>query len=246
MKSFIKLSSFFIMVLGILLIFPLGEKAVYAQNIQGGLNLLMGMPQEEFKDNIGTRKFGGSIWGGYQFRHSPVLAGLELDYYMYGRTKRTEFFNDYIPEVNVDVSTTYNILTAHTFLRFMLNSNEIIPYFDCLIGFNYLYTRTSVSDDNDISNSIAATTNHDDIAFSYGFGWGCMLSLYNNQNRYNDRKPFAVLLNVRFRYLLGGEAEYLRKGSLTTSGHRILYDVFKSRTDMLTMQIGVNVKFNIR
>ena len=246
MKSFIKLRFLLIMVSGILILSSLGNKAIYAQSIQGGLNLLMGMPQEEFKDNIGSRKFGGSIWAGYQFSRSPVTCGLELDYYMYGRTKRTEFFNDYIPEVNVDVATTYNILTAHTFLRFALNSKEIIPYFDCLLGFNYLYTRTSVSDDNNLSEPFAATTNYDDIALSYGIGWGFMLNLYTNENRYNVRKPFTVLLNLRFRYLLGGEAEYLRKNSLTASGQTILYDVFKSRTDILTMQLGVNVKFNIR
>ena len=246
MKSVTKLTVVIIVISGVIISSAFEENTIYAQSIQGGLNTLMVLPQGDFKDNIGTTKFGGSIWAAYKLKRSPVSLGLELDYFMYGRTKRSEFFNDYIPEVNVDVSTTYNSLTTLSFLRFSLNREDIIPYFDFLIGFNYLYTRTSVSDDDDIFESIAATINYDDFALSYGIGFGCMLKIFDIQNKNNENTPFQVLLNLRFRYLLGNEAEYLRKGSLTSNSQRIIYDLLKSRTNMLTMQIGANVLFNIR
>ncbi|MFC1724911.1 outer membrane beta-barrel protein [candidate division KSB1 bacterium] len=246
MKSLTKLTFVIIMICGIIFSSVFDENDAYSQSIQGGLNLLIGVPQGDFKENIGTSKVGGSIWAGYKLKNSPVSFGLELDYFMYGKTKRTELFNNNIPEVNVDVSTTYNILSALSFLRFSSKRGNVIPYFDCLVGFNYLYTRTSVSDDEDYFESIAATTNYDDTSLSYGFGLGCMLKIFDIQNKKNENNPFQVFLNFRFQYLLGNEADYLRKGSLTTAGQRVIYDLSRSRTDMLTIQIGANVIFDIR
>ena len=196
MKSVTKLTFAIILICGVIFCSAFDQNTVYAQSIQGGLNLLTVMPQEDFKDNIGTSKVGGSIWAGYKLKDSPVSVGLEMDYFMYGKTERSEFFNDNIPEVNVDVSTTHNVVTALSFLRFSLNRKNVIPYFDCLLGFNYLYTRTSVSDKNDFLESIAATTNYDDTSLNYGFGLGCMMKIFDIKNKNNESNPFQIFLNL--------------------------------------------------
>jgi hypothetical protein len=48
---------------------------------------------------------------------------------------------------------------------------------------------------------------------------------------------------VGVRYLRGGRAEYLRKGSIREVNGSVVYDVFSSRTDVLAVQAGVTFRF---
>jgi len=45
------------------------------------------------------------------------------------------------------------------------------------------------------------------------------------------------------RYIIGGEAEYLKKGSIRRENSKVSYDIIKSKTDLLTAQIGVALEF---
>lgn len=78
------------------------------------------------------------------------------------------------------------------------------------------------------------------MAFSYGTGGGLLLQLYRaNEQEAGEDKLREVLLDFRIRYLFGSESEYLKKGSIRRQNGAVVYDLITSRTDLLTIQLGV-------
>ena len=53
----------------------------------------------------------------------------------------------------------------------------------------------------------------------------------------------AILEECASRYVRGGEAEYLKDGSIRRTNGRVEFDTTESRTDMVRMQIGVVCRF---
>ena len=54
----------------------------------------------------------------------------------------------------------------------------------------------------------------------------------------------AVYIDLGARYLMGGEAEYLKKGSIIlVDDDEVEYEVSKSTTDILTVHLGVMLTF---
>lgn len=45
------------------------------------------------------------------------------------------------------------------------------------------------------------------------------------------------------RYIFGGKAEYLTKGSILVENQEVTYLVYESRSDLLTLQIGFGLNF---
>jgi len=218
-----------------------------AQNLQTGAHFIIGIPQNEFSDNVENIGIGGSGWAGYVFGGSPVMLGMELSYLIYGRETRYEPFSLTIPDVTVDVTNTNSIFMWHAFLRLQANREFFQPYADGLFGFKYLFTRTSIKSEHNQIEPIATSTNLDDFALSYGVGGGLRFNVYENYERSPDDEAgiTEVLIDLRCRYLFGAEAEYLKKGSIRRVGGGVVYDVQNSRTDLLSIQIGVCLKFSI-
>ncbi|MDX1618189.1 MAG: hypothetical protein R3224_05350, partial [Balneolaceae bacterium] len=130
----ILLLALFIFVSGI----PLGV----AQNFDFGLALNGGFPQGKFRSNVGSDGIGLDMVFAYGPRYSPVSVGVDLGFITYGSSTRKEFFNPSIPEVLIGVRTTNNILTGHFFTRVESKQGPVRPYFDGLIGLNYLWTES--------------------------------------------------------------------------------------------------------
>ncbi|HNS73334.1 MAG TPA: hypothetical protein PKI81_08015, partial [bacterium] len=121
----------------------------------------------------------------------------------------------------------------------------IQPYADGVFGFDYLFTETSINDDDwddwddhDGHDQIASSTNFDDTAMSYGFGGGCKFRVWEAASEATE-----VFVDVQGRYLRGGEAEYLKKGSIRRENGKLLFDVSKSKTDLLVFKVGASVQF---
>ena len=53
----------------------------------------------------------------------------------------------------------------------------------------------------------------------------------------------AVLLDLRARYLVGGEAKYLKEGTIQVVDNRLVYDLRQSKTDLVTVGAGVTIEF---
>jgi len=204
-----------------------------------GVNFALGMPQNEFNENIDTTGLGGSAYFSYRLPKTPLFLGTSFSVFIYGSETREELLEAAIPEVIVDVKTRNYILTWHLFLRAQPIRGQFRPYVEGLLGFNYLWTETGIYDQSGPGfDEIASTVNLDDFALSYGLGGGLMLQVYQKRN-----SSFGILIDLGVRYLKGGKAEYLRKGDLLRLNGDISANVSRSRTDLVTAHIGVAFAF---
>jgi hypothetical protein len=216
------------------------QPAIAKTNFQGGLSFIAGFPQGEFKDNVDQNGFGIGGEFLYSPSTSPLGIGVSLGFMNYGEESRREPFSTTIPDVEVEVKTTNNILLGHLLLRAQVKQGPIRPYIDGLVGFNYLFTKTKIQDVDD-KEEIASSTNLDDGVFSYGAGGGVMLRLYTGKTK--KAKTWSILLDLCFRYIIGGEAEYLKEGSIKRVNGKVVFDKIQSKTDILTTHLGVTVEF---
>ncbi|MEM6783112.1 MAG: outer membrane beta-barrel protein [Bacteroidota bacterium] len=209
-----------------------------AQGLVGG-GLILGIPQGEFGDATDNVGFGASGMALYQFPLTPIAIGVEGTFMIYGR----ERFN--VPlgagplgNVRVDVVTDNNIAQGHLVLRLLPPTpGPITPYADALLGFSYFWTQSRVEDDGfDDDEPIFDSVNFDDFAFSYGFSAGVGIRLHQSLTG-------SLLLDLRVRYLLGSEAEYLQDDDFNPDGSIDFSEVDRSRTDLLIPQIGVIFRF---
>lgn len=214
--------------------------SVAAQNLEVGGDFIIGLPQNAFRDNIDDEGYGGSGHFGYFLGDTPLMIGADVGYLNYGTVKRFEPFSDEIPEVVVRVQTTNNILLAHGFLRVQPRDGALRPYVEGLLGFKYLFTRSSIIDEF-YDDPIASFTNFDDLAGSWGVGTGLDIRLWEGSRRQGIAD---VSLSIGAKYLWGSEAEYLKKGSIRPDPDGgVTYLVFRSRTNMLVPSIGARVRF---
>lgn len=213
-------------------------------NLEGGIGLLLGFPQREFKQNLTNTGVGAGFDIGYVFRPFPITLGLEGAYMLYGQETRREPFSYTIPDVTVEVTRTNNLLQLHGFFRLQPAFGPVRPYAEWLIGANYFWTETSIrSEWSSDNHEVASSTNQDDAVFSYGGAAGLKVQVYQTITEKNT--PLQLFVDLRMRYLLGGKAQYLKEGSVTVSrsSGRVYYDTIESTTDMLTGQLGVSVVF---
>jgi hypothetical protein len=204
-----------------------------------GLNFTLGFPMNEFKQNVKRTGFGGSLqfllWN--PTPELPYTFGLNLGYINYGSESRTEPFSYSIPDVSVDVSRTNNIINFHFLSQVIYPYGNIRPYMEFLLGGSYIFTMTQI--DSYGSEESTSTTNFDDWAWSYGAGAGFLIKLTSDSIKAENLG--AIFLDFKVRYLYGTEAQYLKEGSVTISNGQAFYDVSKSKTDLLTAQLGVIV-----
>jgi hypothetical protein len=93
---------------------------------------------------------------------------------------------------------------------------------------------TIVNDSNDVE--LTSSKNLSDFVYSYGFGGGV-------QVRLGAVGRGDISLDGKVRYLRGGRAEYLKEGSVQRENGSVFFEVLSSRTDVVTVQIGVTFRF---
>lgn len=212
-----------------------GLPAAVGQGFEFGVVVDGGYPQGGFKENVESNGIGIGGIIGYSVPYSPVTMGFDLGFITYGNDSRKEIFNPNIPEVRIGVRTTNNIFTGHFFTRIEPKAGAFRPYVDGLVGLHYLWTESRVEDDNTFE-SIASTTNFDDAALSYGFGGGLKFKVAESVSERGDLVRWFI--DLKARYLFGGEAEYLREGALRNNNGTLEYDTSYSNTDLVTVGVG--------
>lgn len=207
---------------------------------EAGLTFIVGSPQGEFSSQVKATGFGLSGFGGVRVgRNSPLLVGLDLGILIYGHERRNEPFSLTIPDVTVDVVTNNNIFLGHFLLRLQPPRGKVRPYFDGLFGLKYLFTDTRIENEGFTgSEPIAISTNFDDVALSYGVGGGLSIALFRGGSRRG-----TVSLDLGVRYLIGGEAEYLKEGSIQRVDGTVTYTIFQSETNLLETRVGASIRF---
>ena len=220
------------------------ENFVRPAKFQGGIGPVVGIPTGEFGENVTEPGIGITGYGGYRLPGSPAIIGLSIGYMVYGRESRRERFSLTIPDVTVRVVTENNIVVSDLFLRLQQREGVLRPYVEGLLGFHYLFTKTSINDIPTLyENDIASSVNFDDVAFTYGGSAGFMIRLYDGTEKRQTRPGSVktVSLDFRIRYLNGSNASYLKRGDLVRSSGTVTLNTTRSRTNITTIFLGVAV-----
>src|SRR5262245_5017818 len=207
---------------------------IQAQGYQVGAYFTTVSPRGEFSKNVTNNGYGASGLILKRIGPSPVLIGLDAGGVIYGSDSHLEPISTTIPNLLVKVRTSNKILLAHFLTRLQTRKGGVRPYADGLIGLKHLYTTTTISSDFS-GEPIEGSTDLSDTSFSYGFGGGLQIPLTGGES--------GIMLDGNIRYLRGGRAEYLKKGSIRNVGGVAFFDVNSSRTDVLAFQIGVTLRF---
>ena len=206
-----------------------------------GLNLTVISPEKEFKENVNrlgfglTGKFAVKLWD------TPFYAGLSIGGANYGSESRREIL---VWPVEVEVTTNNNFLFSHLLLQARSNLQPIQPYVEGLLGLNYLWTESKIKDIDEYEEDIASQTHFNDFTWSYGAGFGILIKLksFDVETDTPENKKGRLFLDFRARYMFGGEAEYLKEGSIKKGENdKVIYDVSKSSTDFVSFHLGVVV-----
>ncbi|MFP4369119.1 MAG: hypothetical protein ACLFR2_06030 [Candidatus Kapaibacterium sp.] len=206
------------------------------------IGLQLGFPTGEYKnqnDEVGFG-IGGNL--AFNIKGAPLYVGIDGAYLVMSSRERVEQFSTTIPDVRVRVNTTNSHSFFHGFLRFQADEGPIQPYFEGLIGFNYLSTTTTIEDvDFDDDQDIASSNDLSDFAFSYGVGGGLAIPVSTFESE--EGHGMQLLIDLGAKYIKGGEAEYLKEDGKQIVDGEVIYEITKSRTDMLSARIGVTLKF---
>jgi len=207
-----------------------------AQEIQFGVDVTTVIPTGDFSKNVTNNGYGVGVQFLRSFGKKPLLLGVDAAFATYGSDEHTEPISETIPELRVKVRTNNNITLTHLVLRAQPRTGIVRPYADALIGFKYLSTDTTILNDSN-DEELTSTKNLSDLVFSYGFGGGVQVRL-GRVGRSGD-----ISLDGKVRYLRGSRAEYLKEGSIRRENGSVFFDVLSSRTDVVTVQIGVTFRF---
>ena len=223
------------------LIIALVSAAANAQPFNFDIGFALGSPQGSFQQVLDRDSYGLDMGFTYQLgRNSPIHIGAGFLYQNYGWRERQTQFVSGAPEVDVTVRTTNNLITPHLLLRLEPRFGGFSPFIESTVGFNYLFTQSSIVDDWD-DEEIASSVNYDYFTSSMGLGGGAKFRLWEGYDE--DGDFFGVHLILKTKYLLGGEALYLTEGDLVPNGNALEYNVRKSRTDLTTFNVGISLNF---
>jgi hypothetical protein len=137
----------------------------------------------------------------------------------------------------VDVSRTNNIANFHLLFQVSPFNTNVRPYIEGLFGGAYLFTNTKVESKYSGEN-IFESTNYDAFTWSYGYGGGILIKIKEGLGSVSE-----LFIDLKARYIYGTEAKYLKEGSVVIINGRAYYDVQKSKTDLVTINVGVVAYF---
>lgn len=233
----------------LLVIYMSGPAPMYGQEIQGGIDFQVGLPHGNFKNQMDRGGIGIGIMGGYRFKDTPVMLGLDFGFMNFGSDVREEPLSSTIPDLRVEVENSYNFIHGDLLLRFIVPNPDarIRPYVDGLFGFNHLFTETVIRERRSVGseNDLLRDTNFRDTAMNYGIGAGTQVLLFRPRIKdiADGVSVRAVYLNLIGRHINGGRAEYLKQGSIRREEGEVFFDVSQSRTTMSYIKLGLVVNF---
>jgi hypothetical protein len=224
-------------------VFLLAAHSAYAQTssapqrprLQGGASFVQAFAVGDFSERVNLAA-GGLFQLDVGLGDSIFSVGGEIGYMGYGHANRKVDVSSLIPEIpnaTLSVSTTNSMVPMHARLRAQRSVGRWRPFADAVFGGNLISTDTSIdcaaNNDSTCSGDNSAT-NASDFVLSIGGGGGVQIAF--------SERPHVPRLDVSFRYLRGGEATYLTKGAIRREGSTAIFDLSRSRTDMVALYIG--------
>ena len=209
---------------------------------QGGLGLLSALPSGDFATNV-DQSWGVTAHADARLGQSVFRLGVETSVIIYGSSDRSVSLDQVIPEVPtaLRVQTENDMWLLHARLRAERPRGRWRPYADGLVGFNDLLTHSTIPGGQDCyyylvggwctEGTIASRTNARDVVPSYGGGAGFTMGF--------AASPRSPRLDVAVRYLSGGQGRYLTERALSTEEGGPPLNFRHSRTNMVTLYVGV-------
>ena len=233
----------------------------FSGNFDGAIAFIGQFPQGEFKNEGVPTGFGLDI-NGLWHPSEQVGLGLNLGISQYGNSERKIPFSGYTDLITITEKTTNDLAYGHLLLKLIPFRGHVRPYFEGLLGIKNLSTTTKIytencTDDLDTEYDeceIASSTNASDNAFSYGGGVGLektLTSIGGNEDSDFEENEDSVIEGVlsfyiNARYMIGGEAKYLKEGDIVYSDTFPVETSFNpstSKTDALQISLGLNFSF---
>ena len=211
------------------------------------------VPQKEFMDNIPKSGQGFSVYGGFSAEPMPLALGVEADFLFNGSNsnyKDSSGFFQGSPYVRHDTLSTQSMVIPINFsVRIQQNFlGYIMPYAEFVLGMNILTLsqnfNTGVIFPSDTLYPNKISDSKSSIAISYGIGVGAMVKLVEFINLPSSHS--SLNLDIRMRYLKGGEASYWKTESINfDNSGKPVFNVkeYKSQTDMVHFLVGLVYKF---
>ncbi|MDX1623551.1 MAG: hypothetical protein R3199_06190 [Gemmatimonadota bacterium] len=210
--------------------------------------LVISVPLDEFDDNTDT---------GFGFQASYVRAlhpsraiaiGATGSFLNYGSAERRVALSPTIPDIRADVETNNNMGFLQGLIRLKAPLDVVQPYVQGTAGLGFFATTTTL-EDIVTDEAVISDTNQSDVTYVWGGGGGMQIHVYTSEQTAEmetaGREPMRVYLDVGAHYLEGGEAEYLREGSLVTDEGRFDLDrrLVESEIELAQVRIGVSFEF---
>lgn len=197
----------------------------------GGGSLVYGRPTGDFGRYV-NQGFGLDGMARWKVDRRGIFSlGLEGGWLQYGRETIRAPLSSTVGRINVDVTTSNNILFLGGGPQLTAPSGPVRPYASAGVGFSYFFTESSVEGSNNNNYSFAETTNFDDVVFATTGGFGVYIPLGRTRE---------AALDIGLRYHNGGEGEYLREDSIIDRpGQTPLITPIRSQTKLWSWRVGV-------
>jgi hypothetical protein len=213
---------------------PAAEAPLQPLFVYGGLQALYARPSGEFRQYV---RHGYGLAGNIVF---PVTVGSMLalradaGFLIYGSERKRVCFGGGVGcRVQLDLTTTNDIMFLNVGPQLMLQRGAVRPYASGSLGFAHFGTSSQVEGSGD-QQPFARTTNFDDTTLAWNGGGGLLIPLSTG------RVP--VLLDLGARYHANGRVEYLTQGDIQDNPDgSISFTPTRSQANLITFQLGVSV-----
>jgi len=201
-----------------------------------GADLIYAEPRGEFRNYV-RQAFGASGHLIHSIDAQGVLAfRAEVGYLTYGqRTTRQALGGGALGLIDVDVTTSNNIVVGSLGAQLMAPNGSVRPYAVGAVGFSYFFTESSVSGTNNGSgNPFVDTQNFGDGGFSSSWGGGLYIPIRS--------RPLPLSIDLGVQMHKNADIQYLTKGSITFNGANRPPTIapVRSAADYLSFRIGVS------
>lgn len=224
----------------VVLALPLCTPGLHAQGAQTrftvGGSFIVSEPKEEFSQNVGNGYGGGGTVFYHLLRSGIVNLRMDISGVQYGNEKKRVPFSETVGgRVLVDVTTSNWIANLSWGGEAAAPSGPVRPYAG--VGYSRLFFRTtsSVQGIRSSNEEIASTTNFKDGTGAWVYSAGLRIPLGGSDS--------PVALDAGLRYHRGGEAAYLREGSIQDNPDgTISFAPLVSKTPFMVYAIGVTFR----
>ncbi len=207
------------------------------------VSFLAGIPQGEFEKNNNKTGLGIGLNIFYNVENTPIYIGGKFGWMQFASDTRQSPWSTTIPDVFVDVTTSYQMYVTDFALKVMPDWGPIRPYVEFMAGFNNQSTTTTVEDINryDEYDDIATSTDLSDWTYNYGVGGGIAFNVYRGKVEGEKSRFWELLIDINGEYLYGGTAEYATSKENMDNNFELV--TAKSKTDLLSIKMGVTFRF---